>query len=174
MARSAPTLALAVVLSACGGGADGADAGAGTGTDAGPRGDAGGSDTARVELGTGRTSFVEIPESGAELELIAGPQGGWHIDVTARLYDLAIDGMLLTYEITRDGTVISMPRQFMLREAIVVREGDHWLRAGDFVPFEITQPSDVAGDTVTVRVIAEATDGARAEDERSVTIVDRE
>lgn len=142
--------------------------------DSGPGVDGGPDSLARVELGTGTTSFVTIPESGAELELVAGPQGGWHIDVTARLYELIIEDLLLTYEIERDGVIISMPRQFMLREALVTPEGDHYLRAGDFVPFEISQPSDVVGDTVVVRAIAEATDGARAEDEHTVTIVDNE
>ena len=131
-------------------------------------------DVPRVELGTGRTTFVDIPASGAELELVAGPQGGWHIDVTTRLYELTIEQLLLTYEITRDGEVVSMPRQFMLREALVLREGDHYLRAGDFVPFDISQPADIVGDIVVVRVTAEAADGARAEDERTVTIVDAE
>ena len=157
------------MLAACGGGSDGAaDSGPSGGGDAGPDADP------RVELGTGRTSFVEIPESGATLELIAGPQGGWHIDVTARLWDLTIDGLILTYEIRRDGEMINLPRQFTLREALVVPEGDHYLRAGDFVPFDIAMPSDVVGDTVTVHVIAEHVDGPRAEDSRTVTIVDEE
>jgi hypothetical protein len=160
---------LAATLGACGGDGDANDGGADVIRVDAPRGEA-----PRVELGTGRTSFVEIPEAGAELELVAGPQGGWHIDVTTRLYDLAIEQLLLTYEITRDGDVVSMPRQFMLREALVLREGDHYLRAGDFVPFEITQPADIVGDTVVVRVTAEAVDGARAEDQRTVTIVDEE
>lgn len=161
---------MASLVTACsGGGGSDPDGGA----DA-TRADAPDAEPPRVELGTGRTSFVEIPPMGAELELVAGPQGGWHIDVTARLHGLAIEQLLLTYEITRDGEIVSMPRQFMLREALVLREGDHYLRAGDFVPFQITQPADVVGDTVVVRVTAEAVDGARAEDQRTVTIVDED
>ena len=167
--RLASSLALVTMLTACGGGKEGGDTDSGAAVaDSGPVVEP------RVELGTGRTSFVEIPESGATLELIAGPQGGWHIDVTARLWGLEIDGLILTYEIRRDGEMINLPRQFTLREALVVREGDHWLRAGDFVPFDIGMPSEVVGDTVTVHVIAEHVDGPRAEDSRTVTIVDEE
>lgn len=168
--------ALALTPSACGG-EGGEDGGAdGGSTDGGSAIDVDSETLApgRVELGTGTTSFVEIPESGGRLELVAGPQGGWHVDVTARLYDFEIEGLLLSYEIRRDGAVVSMPRQFALREAIVVREGDHWLRAGDFVPFEIAMPSDVVGDTVTVQVLAEPTEGSAASDERTVLIVDEE
>lgn len=164
-------LALALSVAACGGGGDGdpgtAGGDAGLGADAGPP-------AGRVELGTGRTTFVPIPESGAALELVAGPQGGWHVDVTARLYEFEIAGLLLTYEIVRDGEIISMPRQFVLREAIVVREGDHWLRVGDFVPFDIEMPSEVVGDTVTVRVVAQPAEGGPDDDERVVRIVDEE
>lgn len=168
--------ALALTPSACGDdGSDGGDVDGGS-TDAGSPVDADSETPAagRVELGTGTTSFVAIPESGGQLELVAGPQGGWHVDVTARLYDFEIEGLLLSYEIRRDGAIVSMPRQFELREAIVVREGDHWLRAGDFVPFEITMPSDVVGDTVTVQVLAEPTEGSAASDARTVLIVDEE
>lgn len=168
--RSAfPALALASLLAACGGGEGSSDPDGGR-----IRVDAPTGTVPRVVLGTGRTTFVEIPPTGATLELVAGPQGGWHIDVTARLYDLDVEQLLLTYEITRGDEVVSMPRQFMLREALVLREGDHFLRAGDFVPFDITQPADIVGDTVVVSVTAEAVDGARADDRRTVRIVDEE
>jgi hypothetical protein len=126
----------------------------------------------RVELGTGLANFVDIPATGADLELIAGPQGGWHLEATARLYDLTVEGLLLSYRIERGGTVISMPVEFALSERRLTRDGDRWLRAGDQVRFEITEPADVVGDVVEFIVTANPTDGESVTDSRTITVVD--
>lgn len=128
---------------------------------------------ARVELGTGLANFVDIPRAGADLELIAGPQGGWHLEATARLYDLNVEGLLLSYRIERAGTVISMPVEFALSERRLTRDGDRWLRAGDQVRFAITEPADVVGDVVELFVTADPTDGDPVTDSRTITVVDR-
>lgn len=152
-------LIVAVFLAAC----DGTE----SGTDAGPDAQAG--QTARVELGGGTANFEPI---GDTMELVAGPQGGWHFFVTCRLYDLTLEGITLSYAIERDGATISMPLSLVLPESRFTREGDHWLRAGDFVVFDITMPSDVVGDTVTVSVTADPTDGDPVSDSATVMVVD--
>ncbi|MBW2464917.1 MAG: hypothetical protein JRH11_24925 [Deltaproteobacteria bacterium] len=147
-----------------------ADAAADSGPADAFRSDGGG--VARVELGTGLANFVDIPATGADLELIAGPQGGWHLEATARLYELTVEGLLLSYRIERGGTVISMPVEFGLSERRLTRDGDRWLRAGDQVRFEITEPADVVGDVVELIVIANPTDGEPVTDSRAVTVID--
>lgn len=152
-----------LVLSSCQGGGS---------ADAGPVGDA--FEVVRVELGTGTSGFEPIAE-GADLELVAGPQGGWHVWVTARIWNSRIDGLIIDYEAVPVGGTepVSMPTQLELRADRVVHEGDHFLRAGDFVVMDITGPSDLVGVELVLRVRITDTTGRSASDERRVTIVDR-
>jgi hypothetical protein len=137
--------------------------------------DSSGTSGPRVELGTGRANFVEIPETGATMELIAGPQGGWHLEVSARLYDLTVEDLLLSYRIEQGGEMISMPVMYLLSESRLVRDGDRWLRQGDIAVFDITGPEDVVGEMVDVFVVAEPPDGPAVMDSRlNVLVVDEE
>ncbi len=156
---------VALALAGC------ADAGGATDAGGDPDGYAPGTDP-HVVLGTGGSAFVDIPPSGATLELVHGPQGGWHLEVSARLYGLTIDGLLLGYRTERDGTVVSMPTEYTLERFRVVPEGDHYLRAGDRVIFDIADGSEVVGATVDVIVTATPTDGDPVTDRRTVTVVD--
>ncbi len=162
---------VAVITSGCSDDAGSSDAAVDSGAADAFRSDGGG--VARVELGTGLANFVDIPATGADLELIAGPQGGWHLEATARLYELTVEGLLLSYRIERVGTVISMPVEFALSERRLSRDGDRWLRAGDQVRFEITEPADVVGDVVELIVTANPTDGEPVTDSRTITVIDR-
>lgn len=130
---------------------------------------------ARVELGTGTSRFVTLPE-GAELELVAGPQGGWHVDLTTRIWNVDIDGLRIAYEAFEAGdtTRVSLPTELVLTSSRVVREGDHWLRAGDFLQLDVTGPADVVGRELDVRVRVEDPAGRTADDTRRVSVVDRE
>jgi hypothetical protein len=125
-----------------------------------------------VELGTGTTSFVEIPEDDAELELVRGSQGGFHVDVTARIYDAEPEGLTITYAASLDGTIVSYPTSVELDRSRVVAEDDHYLRAGDFLQLEIAGPPEVVGRELEISVHVGATSGASAEDSRRATIVD--
>ncbi len=156
-------LVLACLLTACAAPPD-------TGT-----GDAGPSD-ARVQLGTGTSSFVEIPDGDAELELVAGPQGGWHVFLTARMWNLDVDGVHVAYEAFPAGgtEVVSFPTELDLTARRFVREGDHWLRAGDFLQLRIAAPADVVGSELDLRIRVQDPEGRVAEDVRRATIVDRE
>lgn len=157
----------------CGGGDSSSDAGFDAGEpDAGPfEGDAGPGGP-RVVLGTGTTGFVPIPLTGApEMDLIRGPQGGWHVHASVRLHELDIDGLVLTYEIQdADGVARNFPSEIVLSERRLMREGDHWLRVGDRVIFDITEPAEVEGSVMRLRAIADPPGGDPVEDERTVTI----
>ncbi len=134
-----------------------------------------GTNEPRVTLGTGTSSFVPIADSGAELELVAGTQGGFHVDVTARIWDLDVEGALLGYEAIPVGstTPISVPTEIELTSTRVVREGDHWLRAGDFLRMNVSGPSGVVGMELELRVRVIDTSGESAEDVKRALIVDR-
>ncbi|MCZ7685243.1 MAG: hypothetical protein M5U28_43305 [Sandaracinaceae bacterium] len=118
---------------------------------------------------------MTLPE-GAQLELVAGPQGGWHVDLTTRIWDVELDGLRTAYEAfpAGDTTRVSLPTELVLSSSRVVREGDHWLRAGDFLQLDVTGPADVVGRDLDVRVRVEDPAGRTAEDTRRVVIVDQE
>ncbi|HHH28535.1 MAG TPA: hypothetical protein ENK57_09335 [Polyangiaceae bacterium] len=167
------SLGLALLVAGC---AVAGCSGAPGGTDAGPDaagGDAGGG-AARVELGTGTAAFEAIPETGGELELVGGPQGGFHVFVTARLFNLDPEGMTLRFS-ARDSstsTAVGTPAVFLLVAARVQREGDHFVRVGDFLILDDSSPDAVRGTTLDITVTAEDADGRAASDERTVLIVD--
>lgn len=131
---------------------------------------------ARVELGTGRSSFVPIPDEAAELELVAGPQGGWHLDVTARIWNVSVDGLVITYEAARAGEAapIHLPTTRELSTSRVLREDDHWLRVGDFLQLDITGPADVIGAELDIRAHVLDPAGRTAEHTRRALVVDRD
>ncbi|MDQ3033381.1 MAG: hypothetical protein M3Y87_13255 [Myxococcota bacterium] len=146
----------------------------GCGAEPVPNGDAGASITPmpRVQLGTGTSSFVELPETGGTVELVMGPQGGYHVDVAIRIWDLDPDRISVIYEVARvDGAVLSTT-PFVFDPGRFVREGDHLVHTGDFTVLEITGPADVTGDEVELRVVATAQDGTTAMDARRATVVD--
>lgn len=131
--------------------------------------------TPRVELGTGTTSFQPLPPAGAALELVGGPQGGFHVDVTARIHDLDVEDLLITYAAVDAATraPVGHPTHVRVRAARLVREGDGWVRVGDFVILHDSMPDPVRGLTLEITLRCEEVAGGRsAEDARVVTIVD--
>lgn len=128
-----------------------------------------------IELGTGTASFRSIPFDGAELELIHGPQGGYHIDVAVRWSGLHPEGLRLRYETRRasDDERLALA-EFLLHPGLVARDGAGWLRTGDRTVFDTMDPRPFVD--LDVRVLVRATDarGVIAEDMRAVRVVDRE
>lgn len=125
-----------------------------------------------IELGTGAT-FTPIADGDA-LELFHGPQGGFHLETTAR-FALAVspDMHVLRYDVSRvDGTTIGT-MQIALNERRLARSCGHWVREGDFVMLGIEAPLDVVDTEVDVIVRVLDAAGEVARDERRVHIVDR-
>jgi len=142
------------------------------GTDAGPDARV---PVARIELGTGTSAFEPIPETGGELELVGGPQGGFHVFVTARFFELDPAGMSLRFDATDVGTGLNVghPTEIRLVLARAQREGDHFVRAGDILILDDGNPDNVRGLTLDVTVTAEeAGTGRSATDHRVILIVD--
>jgi hypothetical protein len=158
-------LALTLLANGCGG-PGGADASLDAPCDL----DAGA--TPWIELGTGE-AFTPITD-GDSLELFHGPQGGFHLETTAR-FGLAVspDMQVLRYDVSRlDGTTLGT-MQVALNERRLAQSCGHWVREGDFVMLGIETPDDVA-DTdvdVIVRVLDAAGEVTRAQ--RRVHVVDR-
>jgi hypothetical protein len=123
-------------------------------------------------LGTGSSSLVELP-AGADLELVHGPQGGWHLEATA-VFGLAVspDMHVLRYDVTRtDGTVLGTT-QIALLERRLTRACGGWFRGGDILVLTITGPADVVGSEVDITVSVLDAGGEVVRDARRVRVVD--
>lgn len=150
-------------------------------TDAGespdvPRIDVGDVDasTGRVEIGTGLTEFIDI-DDGDDVELVMGPQGGWHVDVALRLYDLDPADMQLLiegfYVEDDESATIQIERLLTLRR--VRDEGDHFLRVGDQLVFTVADGSLVEGRDIRIEVQAIQADGGIGRASKVIHVVDR-
>lgn len=123
-------------------------------------------------LGTGSAGFVELPP-GADLELVHGPQGGYHLEATA-LFGLAVspDMHVLRYDVTRlDGTVLGTT-QIALLERRLTRACGGWFRGGDILVLSIAGPADVVDADLDITVSVLDADGEVARDARRVHVVD--
>jgi hypothetical protein len=135
----------------------------------------GASGPASVTLGTGRASFETIPEIEPTLELVGGPQGGFHVFVSSRLSGLDVEDLTLRYGAmdVETGQSVGRSATILLMAGRVVRDGDGWVRTGDILILDDASPEPVRDRTLRIRVTAsEADDGSVAEDVREVRIVD--
>ncbi len=127
--------------------------------------------TPTVEIGVGRKAFASL-EDGDDVELVAGIQGGWHVDVSVRLGGFGPDGVLLSYDaVDGDGKRVSYETQALLQKKSVVQEGELYVRLADRVVFDIPKAEAVIGTTIFLRVTAQI-DGQTWSDQRRVVVRD--
>ncbi len=127
---------------------------------------------ASFELGTGLTRWQALAE-GDSIELVAGPQGGWHVDVSVRGAGVEPEGLRLDYYArdAEDGAELSYVTSSQLIEGSVLPADEGWLRLGDRVVFDIDGPEEVVGADICLIVEISGADW-QAEDQRCVTVVD--
>ncbi len=124
-----------------------------------------------LALGTGEAAFEPVAEGG-ELELVHGPQGGWHVVGAVRMGGFAPDGTVLTYTV-RDGATPLVEVPIALRTSRLVRDGAGYLKLGDLLIFPITGPADVVGHAVTIEARVTRDGAELAAATLDATIVDR-
>ena len=111
---------------------------------------------------------------GSEVELVFGPQGGWHVEVGMRFLGIDTEGTLLTYEARReeDGAIVSTMR-YGITPRRLGTDGDYRLRTGDLVVFDITSADQIADRAITIEARLEDENGAEiASDVRTLEVVD--
>jgi hypothetical protein len=124
-----------------------------------------------LEVGTGDGAFVAL-SNGDSLELIHGPQGGWHVIVSARMSGVELDGAQLVIEvIAGDGAEVLARVSLALLERRLDREGPSYFKLNNFLIFDVAGPSEIADRDVVIRARLEA-GGLVLEDERSATVID--
>lgn len=128
----------------------------------------------RVVLGEGLTAYRALPAEGAEIELVFGPQGGWHFDLAVWVQGGDPEGMRLRYAVTdAAGRALQFPAEVSLNARRVVPEGEGFVRVGDRAVLDVRDGDALVGQSLTLRVQATSRAGATAEDARVVTVVDR-
>jgi hypothetical protein len=125
------------------------------------------SGTPTVELGAGRTSYEELPEEGARLEVVSGPQGGWHFEHTLLISGFDPEGAVVEYTVQdpSTGASIAFDAVYVLRrKGLVETEDGQLLRVGDRTVLDIASPAEVVGRTFDLRCVASRDGEAFAED----------
>ncbi|MFK7999172.1 MAG: hypothetical protein AB8H86_06225 [Polyangiales bacterium] len=133
-------------------------------------GDAGDSS---VVIGLGVVDFTAAND-GDDAELVAGPQGGWHVDIALRLFNVEPDGALLTLQgfDAGSGDALTVPIARRLTRSRVRRVDDHWLRLGDQMVFDVGDPAEVTGRDVRLTATIAEAEGRETSGELRVHIVD--
>jgi hypothetical protein len=128
-------------------------------------------DAACVELGIGPD--VSPIADGAEIELVHGPQGGWHVELGVRFTDIDPSGATLVYEAHNDdGERLSRMRYGITPRRLVV-DGHHQVRPDDLVIFDIDSGDRVRDRVVTFEVRLEDETGVEiSSDVRTLRVVD--
>lgn len=158
------------------------------GVDLGDETDAGGTDSGAEDaglpdagppgpsatIGLGQAELIEVPDE-APAELIAGPQGGFHIDVALRFSELDPEDLRMVLRgfdaDTNEEITESVDRTLSSRR--VLDRGDHFLRLGDRMIFVTRCTPNIIGRRLRIEAIfAEPNEGRTARDTLVVEVVD--
>ncbi|MFT5353629.1 MAG: hypothetical protein ACI9KE_000829 [Polyangiales bacterium] len=126
-----------------------------------------------IAIGLGVVDF-SVTSDGDDAELVAGPQGGWHVDVALRLFNLEPDGALLTLQgfDADSGDALTVPIARRLTRSRVRRVDDHWLRLGDQMVFDVDDPAEVTDREVRLTATIAEADGRETSGALRVHIID--
>ena len=126
-----------------------------------------------LELGAGRTEFVELPEDAA-LEIVSGPQGGWHLELTLQLRDYDRQPLVLDYQ-ARDmnDQPLGFPASYAVKvEQLVELDDARFVRVGDRVVLDVASPEQLRGLEVQVTCSASRDGQELASTQRTLRLVD--
>ena len=117
-----------------------------------------------LQIGTWDGQFTRLSASDNPFTLVAGPQGGYHIDI-ALAFDLqAFDSVSIALEAVAAGDqqTLSYPLQRMIDSTKVQKIGGVWVWSGERVIFMSTDPQEIVGRDIEIRAHATRS-GALAE-----------
>ncbi len=140
--------------------------------DDGP-GTACGTGPGKVEVARGGSRLYDLPPSGGELPIVLGSQGGIHVLVGFRVWDMDL-GMDITYRLVDPETeaVVGTPTALSLRPTLFTNDGTSTIRNPDLVVLNNEEPrvEDFAGRTVRLELEARSAD-SHACDARTARLV---
>jgi len=126
-----------------------------------------------VTVGHGEVDYLPLSDGDA-VELIYGPQGGWHLNLGARVGGIGPDSVILTYRIWDVARThqVGYPIK-MVPTLSPSPDDDSFEQCGISVVLAIEAPEDVVQHKLLVET--ELIDGSLVvRDARTVVIVDRE
>lgn len=130
-----------------------------------------------LELGTGQSSWEGLAD-GASVELIHGPQGGYHLFARIRERGLGAD-VQVTFRVTPEGggDPINDPddRIRLIEGRGLIRSGQGWESASALLVIlsRVRGPTEVVGRRFVIEArVAPTGSGAAASVRRTVTVVD--
>ncbi len=126
-----------------------------------------------LEIGGGLESYVELPPTGGELELVHGPQGGWHVNLSLRLRGIEPTSHSWRVERSEDARALAA-FELGTREGSFVPRGDALERVGELVILDVIGPEEVVGRDVHVSASVRDLGGVSIEASLDARIVDRE
>lgn len=124
-------------------------------------------------LGAGRVDFVPIPPEGS-VEIVSGPQGGLHLELTVRLFHLDPEGLILDYEVrdAESAEPLSIAARYAISADRALDRGDHLLRVGDRAVLVLASAEAARGRSAIVTCRAVREQAAIAEDTQDIILVD--
>lgn len=126
-----------------------------------------------VTIGAGALSWSPLAQGDA-IELVAGPQGGWHLDVSVWFGGFGPGGIQLTYEaVDTAANRVSFVTQAELFETSVIPAEEGWYRLGDRIVLDIDDTDEVVGADLILRVTAGLEDQTWS-DELRVEVADED
>lgn len=127
----------------------------------------------RIELGAGRVDFIPV-QDGDFIELVSGPQGGYHLEFTLRLFDVDPDGLVLDYQVHAHASAkrLSGPARYVIAKGYVLDQEEYFLRVGDRAILDIKSPMDAHNLDVDASCHIERAGAVLAEDHKRLTIID--
>lgn len=130
-----------------------------------------------LELGTGQSSWEPLPE-GARVELIHGPQGGYHLFARFRQRQLGGD-VQVTFRVfpSGGGEPVNDPtdRIRVLEGRGLIRTSQGWESSSALLVIlvQVRNPSEVVGRSFVLEANVTPTgSGATATTRRTITIID--
>lgn len=127
-----------------------------------------------LAIGTGITAYEAI-DDGAELTLVMGPQGGYHVDVAFRACGVAaMDARLRVdgFDASTGAEVALEIDRILTDRRVRVEEDGCWVRVGDLLVFDILQPSEILGREVRIEARVTSVDGVVATATKRVRVIE--
>ena len=126
-----------------------------------------------VQIGTGLSSFAPFAEETPTLELVMGIQGGWHLELAARLVGFDAPSVVLEWTVVRSSDAAVLARlPLRVGPRGLAADGDGWVRLAERVILDIGAPSEVAPGMLEITLVASDGFDHRATDARVVRLVD--
>lgn len=125
-----------------------------------------------LSIGQGAVAFTPLEEDS--VEVVFGPQGGWHIEPAVRAWGLPVDGLVLSYDLldaAGASRVIAVEAKLSEDRVVPLAEGG-WERVGDRLVLEVTSAEELVGERLTLSVRAAPVGEAPVEVALEVTLVD--